>query len=166
MDKNHRRIMNVSSTWHIAEVNVAKIRAPYTDPIMADFVNALERINGLAEKAPGFVWRLKTIDSAPGDEQDLFGQNVIVNMSVWESLDQLLLFTYSGPHVEIYRRRTDWMDQITDTTMALWWVQPGTQPTLEDAFDRLERVRKHGSTPQAFTIKQRFPMPVAKNILA
>ena len=43
---------------HLAEVNIGKFRYPTTDPRMAEFMDNLDRINALAERSPGFVWRL------------------------------------------------------------------------------------------------------------
>ena len=46
--------------YHLAQLNIAIPKAPLDSPAMADFMNALDRINGIADSADGFVWRLQT----------------------------------------------------------------------------------------------------------
>ncbi len=41
--------------WHLAQINVARTRAPLDDPLMADFVAALDHVNGLADASDGFI---------------------------------------------------------------------------------------------------------------
>lgn len=148
-------------TWHIAEVNLATIQASYDDPRMTDFVDGLARINAQAEAASGFVWRLKTIDNPPGKESEIFGANVIVNMSVWQSIEHLTIFTYTGEHLDFYRRRSEWMIHTPNPYMAMWYVRPGTRPTLQDAKHRLDHIQANGISEYAFTFRQRYPAPAA-----
>jgi len=46
--------------YHLAQVNIAHMRAPLDDPLMAGFVAQLETINALADASPGFIWRLQS----------------------------------------------------------------------------------------------------------
>lgn len=144
------------SDYHIAQVNIARMLAPLDDPIMADFVNNLDRINAAADTAPGFVWRLQTDD---GDATALrvFEDNMlIVNLSVWETIDALFDYTYKSDHVEVFRRRKDWFEKMDSHYLALWWIPAATLPSTGDARARLAHMDQHGITPQAFTFKQRF----------
>jgi hypothetical protein len=84
---------------------------------------------------------------------------VIVNFTVWESVEALFEFTYRSGHVEMYRRRREWFEAPTGAYIVLWWVPPGHIPTVEEADQRLDHLRAHGPTPYAFTFKQRFPPP-------
>jgi hypothetical protein len=45
---------------HLAQVNIGRMKAPLEDPLMAGFVGRLDEINALADRSPGFVWRLQT----------------------------------------------------------------------------------------------------------
>src|ERR1051326_6590674 len=56
-----------SVSRHIAQLNVGRLRYETDDPRMADFMNNLARINALAERSPGFVWRYT---DATGNETD------------------------------------------------------------------------------------------------
>jgi hypothetical protein len=74
----------MSTGWHVAQVNVALLRAPLDSPELAGFVSMLEPINALADASPGFVWRLQgdggdaTGIRAFGDDRTAPGSNVPV----------------------------------------------------------------------------------------
>ncbi|MFC4721871.1 DUF3291 domain-containing protein [Geojedonia litorea] len=142
--------------YHLAQVNIAKTLAPMEDPIMADFVNNLDRINTLAESSLGFVWRLESDDDDTVAET-VFGDNsLVINMSVWKSIDDLFNFTYKSDHVEIFARRKEWFSKIDSMHMVCWYVKQDHIPTLEEAKHRLEYVNTHGETPFAFTFKRKY----------
>ena len=143
----------------IAQLNVARAVAPLDDPRMADFVNLLDEINRLAERSPGFVWRLQ---GPSGNATDLeVGDDplVIVNLTVWESPDDLFAYTYRSDHRLVFARRFEWFVRWGGPSVALWWQPAGTIPTIDDAFRRLGVLAEQGPTPEAFTFKQRFPAP-------
>ena len=147
------------ATWHIAQLNVGTTVAPLDSAELADFVAALDGTNALAESSPGFVWRLKgdggnATDIRAGDDP-----NFIVNMSVWESLEALFEFVYRSVHTRVMVRRRDWFRKPEQAYQVLWWVPAGHAPTVEEALARLEHLRAHGSTPHAFTFKERYPAP-------
>ena len=51
--------MSQVAEFHIAQLNVGRADAPLEDAVVADFMNWLDEINALAERSPGFVWRLQ-----------------------------------------------------------------------------------------------------------
>jgi hypothetical protein len=119
----------------------------------------LDPINAVADRSPGFVWRLQTEEGNATAIPVLGDDRLIVNMSVWESIDQLAEFVYrSGDHLAVMRRRRQWFDRIK-VFMALWWVPAGHHPTVAEAEERLEHLRVHGPTTFAFTFRQRFSAP-------
>ena len=142
--------------YHLAEINIARMLDEIDSPIMHEFAANLERINALADQAPGFVWRLI------GDGDDATSLRVfedrylIVNMSVWESIDQLREFAYYSAHTEYFRRRREWFEKLEFPGVAFWWIPAGHIPTVEEAKAKLETIAQHGPTPQAFTFKQPF----------
>ena len=140
---------------HIAEVNVGIARAGTDSPLMADFMAALDPINALADDAPGFVWRLQTEDGNATAIRPFEDERMLVNMSVWESIDGLAEFVYRSGHVEVMRRRREWFERI-DLVLALWWVPAGHIPSLAEARERLDHLAAHGPTPFAFTFRRRF----------
>lgn len=143
---------------HLAQLNIARLLAPLNSPQLTDFVANLDRINALADDAPGFVWRLQTEE---GDATALrpFGEEYIVNLSVWEDVESLHRFVYRSAHIEIMRRRREWFEQPSEAYMVLWWIPQGHEPSIEEAAERLERLRRHGPTAEAFTFKKPFPAP-------
>jgi len=148
----------------LAQVNIARLRAPLDSPELADFVAALDPVNAAADAAPGFVWRLQTEDgnatSVRAFEWDAgTSAGVIVNMSVWESVEDLAAFVYSGSHRPVLRRRRDWFEHMGEAYAALWWIEAGNVPTTGDAEERVRHLRTHGATPYAFTLGAHFPPP-------
>ncbi|MEM8797191.1 MAG: DUF3291 domain-containing protein [Pseudomonadota bacterium] len=135
---------------HIAQLNIGRTRYDLEDPRIADFVNNLDRVNALAERSPGFVWRLKddannaTAFRFPGDGETL------VNMSVWESAEALEHYVWNTVHKQFYRRKGEWFQPMGENHFVMWPIKPGHLPTLEEAAERLDHLNKHGSTDFAF----------------
>lgn len=146
------------STYDLAQMNIAVMKAPLDSPVMQDFVDNLERINLLAEASPGFVWRLQ---SEEGDATAFrpMGDDVLVNMSVWRDVASLRDFVYRSGHVEILRRRREWFERMTDAYTVLWWVTRGHRPTLAEAEARLYHLRSHGPSAFAFGLRDDFAPP-------
>ena len=111
-------------SFELAQLNIAIAKGPMDSPVMADFVNNLDRINGLAETSPGFVWRLK--DEA-GNATSIrpFGDETLVNLSVWTDLDALKAFVYRSDHTQIMKRKKEWFNKMLEAHMVLWWVPKG-----------------------------------------
>lgn len=142
--------------WHLAQVNIAVCKYAYEDSRFSGFVDNLDRINAIADAAPGFVWRYLNVD---GDDEvaNVFGeQDLIFNMSVWQSKDSLLDYVYKTDHVDILRRRANWFVPQKRPILALWWVPEGTIPTVADARQRLEQLAKSGPSVEAFTFSRFF----------
>jgi hypothetical protein len=141
---------------YLAQLNVARLRAPIDDPLIDDFRTNLDRINSLAERSPGYRWRLQD-DSGNATSIKPFGDELeIVNLTVWESIEALADFTYRSAHVELLRRRRDFFEAPSQPILCLWWVPEDTVPTVDEAIARLEHLRAHGPTPSAFTFRHRF----------
>jgi hypothetical protein len=142
--------------YQLAQINVGRIVAPIDDPKMADFVSQLDSINQLAESSPGFVWRLQ---SGSGNATDVpFNDDpfVLVNMSVWDSVEALQNFTYRSHHVRVLRERARWFEKMSLPYYCLWWIPAGQMPTVAEGRERLEHFQKHGATPYAFWFSQQF----------
>lgn len=144
---------------HLAQLNVARALGPLDGPRLAPFIAAIDEVNALADAAPGFVWRLQDTDSElPGATgiQAYDDPLMIVNLSVWTTCEALWDFVYSAGHLAVMRRRREWFGALADAHLVLWWVAAGTVPAIEEAAARLERLREHGPTADAFTFKQEF----------
>jgi hypothetical protein len=148
-----------SDGYQVAQLNVSRAVAPLDDPRLLDFVAQLDEVNLLAERSPGFVWRLQgeggnATDIRAGDDPLL-----IVNLTVWESVDDLFAFAYRSGHRAVLARRSEWFERREGPSLVLWWQPREAVPTLDEAFRRLELLAEQGPTPDAFTFKQRFPPP-------
>jgi hypothetical protein len=149
----------MSNGWQIAQVNIALPREPLDTPALAEFVAELEPVNALADSARGFVWRLQDESGDATAIQAFDDERLIINMSVWESIEDLWRFVYDSRHLEVMRRRREWMTRLAESHMVLWWVPAGHLPGTEEARERLDHLRVHGPTAHAFSFKQRYPAP-------
>ncbi|WP_166267230.1 DUF3291 domain-containing protein [Marinobacter caseinilyticus] len=143
---------------HIAQLNLARLLAPIDSPQLSDFVANLDRINALADDAPGFVWRLQT-EEGDATGIDFFGPDQIANLSLWDSIEALHHYVYRTAHVEILRRKQEWFHKAGAAYMVLWWVPAGHIPSLEEASQKLDKLREQGPTSEAFTFKKAFRAP-------
>lgn len=147
------------TAFHLAQVNVARLIAPMDDPRIAEFRDALERINDLGEAQPGFVWRatgpgFDALD-APGFDDPL----ILTNATVWESAEHLAAFAYRTEHRLYVRRARAWFEEPDEPQVALWWIAAGHRPDLTECAARLSHLRANGPTCTTFDFKTRFPAP-------
>lgn len=150
--------------YRLAQVNIGRLAAPLDSPQLAAFVEALDPVNAAADAAPGFVWRLQTEDgnatAIVAFEWDRSGSHgVIMNMSVWESIEAMADFVFVDAHRAILRRRREFFEAVREATTCMWWIPEGTLPTTADAEDRIRHLRLHGPTPFAFTMRRAFGPP-------
>jgi Domain of unknown function (DUF3291) len=145
--------------FHLAQVNIGRLRAPLDDPIMEGFRSQLDPINALADGSPGFVWRLQTEEGNATSIRPFDDERMAINLSVWESLDALQQFVYKSAHVGPLRDRKEWFEPIEGPILALWWIPAGQIPTVADAKERLSLLRERGPSVDAFTFGTAFPPP-------
>jgi hypothetical protein len=145
---------------HLAQINIARMRAPLNAPIMKGFVDQLVEVNQTAEASPGFVWRLKSEEGDATSIRAYEDELILVNMSVWESIESLREFTYRSHHAGMFRDRQQWFERSDGAQLALWWIPVGHIPTVEEGKGRLALLGKLGPTQEAFTFKQSFAAAV------
>lgn len=143
---------------HLTQANVARFKAPLTDPVMKEFTDFLEPVNKLAEESPGFVWRLTDDDgrSASFIESPFKDEMMAINMSVWEDYESLSNFVYSTVHSYFLRNKKKWFDVSGPSQFVMWWLPAGEIPTLAMVKEKLDLQERIGDTPNAFSTKQLF----------
>jgi hypothetical protein len=138
---------------HLAELNVGRLRTPTDDPRVADFMDNLDRINGMGKRMPGFVWLMEgsgepgtgnTENAIDGDPQ------YVSNLTVWESVETLEKFAWGTIHKQFYERRQEWFEVMGKMHFVMWWVPQGHKPSLEEALGRLAHLQEHGDSDHAF----------------
>ena len=134
----------------LAEVNIARLKAPVGSPVVAPFIDALDRVNAVADRPPGFVWRHRDGTGNATATQAHPDPLVIYNASTWEGAAALETFVWGTVHARFYHRRGEWFDALGSMHFAMWWVPPGTRPTPEDAMDRLVQLESRGPSERAF----------------
>jgi len=141
---------------YLAQLNIAKAKFALDAPEIKEFVDNLEPVNNLAEQSDGFVWRLKD-DSGDATSISAYDDpSIIINMSVWESIDELKNFMFRTHHRDFLRRKKEWFESLAEDSYVLWWVPKGHTPTIDEGINKLEFLRSNGDTPQAFTFKSNF----------
>lgn len=147
------------STYQLAQVNIARLKAPLDSVQLTDFVANLEPINALADQSLGFIWRLKSEGGNATNIKAFDDTMIIVNMSVWESIEALKSFVFNSAHTPVMKRRQEWFEKFQASYMALWWIESGHIPTPEEARQRLESLDQNGPTEFAFTFRKLFDKP-------
>jgi hypothetical protein len=133
------------------------MRGALEDPVMRGFVARLDEINALADGSSGFVWRLQTDAGNATYLRPFDDDRIIINMSVWRTVEDLRNFVYRGDHAEVLRQRQDWFEKLEAPVVALWWVPAGHIPSIDEAKKRLAHLQEHGPTPFAFSFRAIFP---------
>ncbi len=134
---------------HLAQLNIGRAKYDNDDPRFAGFIDNLDKVNGVADRSKGFIWRLKEEDGekaiSPTDDPQL-----IVNLSVWEAAEDLEHFVFNTIHKRIYDRRAAWFPPMEKAHFVMWWIPAGHIPTVDEAFEKLEKLRADGPTDDAF----------------
>ena len=149
--------LSKGTKYHLAHINIGTMKGPIYSPTMAEFRRQIAHYNSLADHSAGFVWRLQTQD---GDTTslNLFDNDLIfITMSVWDSIESLAQFAYRSEHLAIFRQRKKWFLRHPSASLALWWIEAGSVPTILDGKERLAHIDKNGPTPFAFTFNTSFP---------
>ena len=143
----------IQGPFHLAELNIGRLLAPTDDPRVAEFMGALDRINGLGKRMPGFIWMSEgsgepgtgnTAVKLEGDAQ------FVSNLSVWESVETLEAFVWNTVHRAFYERRAEWFEVLGRMHFVMWWVPAGHRPTIDEAMARLAYCQAHGDSDQGF----------------
>ena len=146
---------------HLAQFNVARLAAPIQAPEIAEFREALDRINAMAEASPGFVWRARGAGFDSEDPATDVDPMILANLSVWESAEALAAFAYRSAHGHFVKHRLRWFEPNARPYQVMWWIPAGALPSREEAFERLDHLCAHGASGRAFDFKTRFPAPLA-----
>ena len=142
--------------YHLAQVNIARMKAPLDDPAMAEFVARIEEINAVADRSPGFVWRLQTSAGDATYLRPYEDDRILFNMSVWQTIEALREYVYRSGHAEVLRQKHQWSEPFTGAYLALWWVPDGHIPGIDEAKERLAYLDAHGPTQFAFNFRTIF----------
>ncbi len=148
------------SHYFIAEINIAKMKGvDINDPIMKEFVENLDAVNQIAEKSEGFVWRLKDENNNATSLNPYNDETIIINVSVWKSIETLENFMYRTFHSDFLKRRKEWFLTYGSAYTAMWWIPEGHIPTMQEAVDKLSFLQTNGPSPNSFDFRHKFPAP-------
>lgn len=142
--------------YYLAQINVALMKAPLEDPIMVEFAEALNEVNEEADRSPGFIWRLQTPSGNATDIRAYSDPRMLVNLSVWQSVEQLKAYVYRSLHGDFFVRRRQWFEKYQGEHFAMWWIPNGSLPTVEEGKAKLEQLEQYGDSPESFTFAKPF----------
>lgn len=146
--------------YNLAQINVAKMKGVnIEDPVMKEFVDALDTVNQVAESSPGFVWRLKSDDNNATSFNPYNDEQIIINVSIWESFQALENFMYKSLHFEYLKRRREWFQSFGKMYTAMWWIKTGSVTTEAEAVDKLTELQSNGPSQHVFDFRNRFEAP-------
>ncbi len=151
---------SMTHDYQLAQINIARPLYPLDGMRMVDFANALAAVNAFAEASSGFIWRLQDENGPGATGYDPYGDGTLINISVWQDINSLKAFVYQTGHAAFLRRKAEWFPKPATAHMALWWVQAGHEPAVEEALGKLQMIDRLGPTPDAFTFGKNFPAPV------
>ena len=150
--------------YQIAEINIARVKGVnINDPIMQEFVENLDAVNALAECSEGFVWRLKDDTNNATSLNPYNDEQVIINISVWESIESLENYVYKTFHTDFLKRRREWFQTFGKAHTAMWWIESGNYPTLEEAVEKLDMLQKNGASEAVFDFRNKYEQPIFQN---
>ena len=153
----------------LAQLNIAEAKYGTEDARMDGFTGRVDFINAMADRSPGFIWRLVDDDETDGAlSLRMEGQNdyTLVNMSVWADIESLFHFIYKTAHAKVMQGKDDWFNPLSKNHMVLWWIEDGHIPSMDEAKEKLGAIRAHGPSPEAFDFQTPFSeggMPVKTN---
>lgn len=147
--------------YHLAQINIARMRSSIDDPMMASFRRQLDGINSAAEQSHGFIWRLQDESGDATAIRAFEDPLLLINMSVWRDLESLQDYTYRGSHLAVLRDRKHWFEKMDGPTIALWWIPEGHIPTVDEGKLHIAMLMKNGPTASSFTFQQIFDAPPA-----
>jgi hypothetical protein len=139
--------------YHLAQVNIARMKASLDSPVMSGFVARLDEINALADRHSGFVWRFQPEGGDATYLRPYDDDRILFNMSVWETVEALRTYVYETVHVEVVRQRRAWFEHFAGAYVALWWIPAGHIPSVDEAKTRLAHLETHGPSQFAFGFK-------------
>lgn len=150
----------MSKKFQLAQINIAKMKGvDINDPIMQEFVYNLDRVNELAEKSEGFVWRLKDENNNATNLNPYNDVQIIINISVWESIESLEQYVFKSFHTEFLKRRKEWFFKYGKAATAMWWIEAGKYPSVEEAVAKLAYLQEHGASEMVFDFKNKYSKP-------
>jgi hypothetical protein len=139
---------------HIAHFNVARLLHHPSDPRVHEFTSNTQRVNAVAERSPGFVWRLSdaaaTVTDSGGYQAVAGDPRLAVSMSVWTGLEAFRFFVHKTVHGGFLRRREAWFEPWEGPNYVIWPVAEGVIPDLAEGWRRLDLLKQNGPSAEAY----------------
>jgi hypothetical protein len=140
---------------HLAVLNFGTLRYDWDDPRIAPFQTALDAVNEIGQRSPGFVWMLAEDDmhAAQTDSAGPFGDNprTASTLSVWQDAPSLMAFVHRTLHARFLARSLEWFDPGDHGHVVMWFLPEGERPTLTDGMGRFRLWQRLGESAEAFS---------------
>ena len=144
---------------------------------MAGFESLTPPVFQVAEQAKGFIARAKVGDNLEhlGNFERDWGVSVAFavadyydggltstdethagTLSIWEDIESVHNFTYSGLHGIMFKQRHKWFREIDYPTHVMWWINRGETPSWKQSVARFDSLYANGPKSFAFNFQQSF----------
>lgn len=147
------------SKYQLAQLNVGLAKDSVDSELLVDFAAQLDAVNAAAESSPGFIWRLMDDNNNATGFNAFDDENMLINISVWDSVESLQKYIYSDIHMAVLKNKSKWFENMESAHLVLWWIKEGEYPNIEESLERLSHLSAHGPTVHAFTFRDTFPAP-------
>ncbi len=145
-------------TGPVAHINIGYLRDV---PEVSEFWDNVDRVNGIAERWPGFVANVDYEAAELAGFAPLFDEipeppdpaRIIATLSAWQSAHDLHGFAAKGVHGDFRDRRATWFLPLQGAAYVIWPIAPGHTPDMAEARDRLARIRAEGPSKEAYDFK-------------
>lgn len=141
----------------IAQMNLGRLLHPAGDPRVAEFVDALDKVNAIADRSPGFIWRLLT--PVTGSAEPGVGENadedplIAATLSVWEDAESFRFFVQKTLHGAFVKKRHQWFEPSQGPNYVIWPVARDARPTMAEARVKLAELAANGASAAAYDFK-------------
>lgn len=139
----------------LAQFNIGRIRYPLDDPRMKEFVDNVDRVNALANRLPGFIWRLQDKSGTALNIKVMDDPTIVPNLTLWDDEASLANFVFNTVHRQFIRKAHLWFGPIDGPKNVLWHVDAEHRPAMEEGVERLAHLKVHGNTDHAFSFSPR-----------
>lgn len=140
----------------LLQFNVAKMRAPFSDPLFDDFKSQLDSVHQVADQDPNFLWRLKGELNAEGYIAPYPKFPLLMgNLSAWRDFESMYSYTFTGPHLEVMKNKRKWFGKLDGFYSVIFylhdnWLEQPDYCLLETAKLRLTHYQDNGPSQLGF----------------
>ena len=139
---------------HLAEFNFGTMSFPWGEPRIAGFEDAIDQVNAIGARSPGFVWRMPD-DLMEATQEDPLGPladrpNTASTLSVGEDAPSRYHFVTRTLHARGMKGASEWFVPGDSGHLVCWWVPEDARPSVAEGMDHWHDLQQYGETEHVF----------------